>query len=51
MYIPLETILNNENRIRNLNEQISNWLKSCDFFQKEKKKKKKTDSERLREAR
>lgn len=41
MYIPLETILNNENRIRNLNEQISNWLKSCDFFQKEKKKRKK----------
>lgn len=40
MYIPLETILNNENRIRNLNEQISNWLKSCDFFQKEKKKEK-----------
>lgn len=32
MYIPFETILNNENRIRNLNEQISNWLKDCDFF-------------------
>ena len=39
MYIPLETILNDENRIRNLNEQISNWLKGCDFFQKKKKKK------------
>lgn len=42
MYIPLETILNDENRIRNLNEQISNWLKGSTFSKKEKKRKEKT---------